>query len=64
MNQRVIVSKNCMFIDERGRLVKKDLVIRGKEIYGRPSAMEDSNVQVMERMRRSREQRNSRSKSR
>ena len=34
LNERVIVSKNCTYIDERGRLVTQDLVIKGKDIYG------------------------------
>ena len=63
-NQRVVVSKNCMFIDERGRLVQKDLVIKGKEVYGRPSALDNSTNDVTDRMRRSREQRRSRSRER
>lgn len=36
MQQRTIVSKNTYFIDERGRLVKQDLVIQGNKVYGRP----------------------------
>lgn len=30
INSRLIVSKNCTFIDEKGRLVQKDLVIKGQ----------------------------------
>jgi hypothetical protein len=37
INQRVVVSKNCTFIDEKGRLVSKDLVIKGRDVYGIPS---------------------------
>lgn len=33
-NQQPIISKNCTFIDERGRLVQKDLIIKGKDVYG------------------------------
>jgi len=36
LRQRAIVSKNCTFIDERGRLVQKDLIIKGAEVYGVP----------------------------
>jgi hypothetical protein len=35
MQQRTIVSKDTYFIDERGRLVKQDLVIQGNKVYGR-----------------------------
>ena len=49
--QRPIVSKNCTFIDEKGRLVQKDLVIKGADIYGQPR-LEDSSVQAMQRMKR------------
>lgn len=38
VNERVIVSKNCTYIDERGRLVTQDLVIKGKEVFGIPIA--------------------------
>lgn len=44
--ERTIVSKNCTFIDERGRLVQQDLIIKGGEVYGR-SHLADSNVQAM-----------------
>lgn len=36
INERMIVSKNCTFIDERGRLVQKDLIIKGRDVYGAP----------------------------
>jgi hypothetical protein len=51
VNQRSIVSKNCTFIDEKGRLVQKDLVIKGKDVYGQ-SRIEDSTAQAFERMKR------------
>jgi hypothetical protein len=35
MQQRTIVSKDTYFIDERGRLVKQDLIIQGNRVYGR-----------------------------
>lgn len=46
MPQRPIVSKNCTFIDDKGRLVQKDLVIKGSDIYGQPR-LEDSSLQAM-----------------
>lgn len=52
-NQRTIVSKNCTFIDERGRLVQKDLVIKGAQVYGAPS-YDYSDQSVISRMNRSR----------
>lgn len=52
----MIVSKNCTFIDERGRLVQKDLIIKGKEVYGAPgSNNDDSSQYFLERMKRSKE---------
>lgn len=62
-NQRTIVSKNCTFIDERGRLVQKDLVIKGQQVYGAPG-YDTSDQSVMNRMRRSREEKKKRSTSR
>lgn len=47
------MSKNCTFIDERGRLVQKDLVIKGRDVYGAPG-YECSDQSVLDRMRRSR----------
>ena len=47
------MSKNCTFIDERGRLVQKDLVIKGRDVYGAPG-YECSDQTVLDRMRRSR----------
>ena len=63
-NERTIVSRNCTFIDERGRLVQKDLVIKGSDVYGVPSQMQDSNQYFLERMRRSKDDRKKRSRSR
>jgi len=57
------VSKNCTFIDENGRLVQKDLVIKGNNVYG-VSKMEDSNAYALERMKRAKESHRRRSKSR
>jgi hypothetical protein len=62
-SQRAIVSRNCTFIDEKGRLVHQDLVIRGGDVYG-VSRNEDSTAQALERMRRTKESRRSRSRSR
>jgi hypothetical protein len=47
LNDRVIVSKNCTYIDERGRLVTQDLVIKGKDVYGIPSATKNIEQTVM-----------------
>jgi hypothetical protein len=63
MQQRTIVSKDTYFIDERGRLVKQDLVIQGNRVYGRGKDQSAEQI-AMERMRRSREHHRSRSKSR
>ena len=63
INPRTIVSKNCTFIDERGRLVQKDLVIKGQQAYGAPG-YDTSDQSIMDRMRRSREDRRKRSTSR
>jgi hypothetical protein len=62
-NQRPIVSKNCTFIDERGRLVQQDLIIKGRDVYGQ-SRIDDSTTQALERMRRMKESHRSRSRSR
>ena len=62
-NQRAIVSKNCTFIDERGRLVQQDLIIKGKDVYGQ-NRIDDSTTQAFERMRRTKESHRSRSRSR
>lgn len=64
MNERMIVSKNCTFIDEKGRLVQKDLIIKGREVYGVPGNAEDSSQYFLDRMRRSRDELKQRSKSR
>lgn len=61
--ERIIVTKDCTFIDERGRLVKQDLIIKGNQVYGKPT-LQNTESEVFERMRRSREGRRSRSKSR
>ena len=50
---RTIVSKNCTFIDEKGRLVQRDLVIKGSQVYGAPQ-YDYSDQSIMERMNRSR----------
>ena len=63
MQQRTIVSKDTYFIDERGRLVKQDLVIQGSKVYGRNNNQSAEQMAV-DRMRRSREHHRSRSKSR
>lgn len=63
VNQRTIVSKNCTFIDEKGRLVQRDLVIKGSQVYGAPN-YDYSDQSVMDRMNRSREERRKRSSSR
>lgn len=47
INDRVIVSKNCTYIDERGRLVTQDLVIKGKEVYGVPSSNKNIDQSVI-----------------
>ena len=63
IDDRAIVSKNCTFIDQRGRLVQKDLVIKGKDVYGVPTR-NDSEQVVLERMKKARESRRKRSNSR
>lgn len=47
LNERVIVSKNCTFIDEKGKLVTQDLVIKGKEIYGVPNSQKNIDQVVL-----------------
>ena len=49
-----MVSKDTYFIDERGQLVKQDLVIKGKDVYGRPMMRESGDMKAYERMKRSR----------
>lgn len=47
LNERVIVSKNCTFIDEKGKLVTQDLVIKGKETYGVPNSQKNIDQVVL-----------------
>jgi len=47
INDRVIVTKNCTFIDEKGKLVTQDLVIKGKEVYGIPQSQKNIDQVVL-----------------
>ena len=63
IDERVIVSKNTFFINEQGKLVHQDLVIKGDKYYGKPAKDFDESI-VYNRLKRSREKRKSRSRER
>ena len=37
LEERVIVCKDTFFIDNKGKLVQKDLVIKGNKTYSKPT---------------------------
>ena len=60
---RTIVSKDVCFIDEKGRLVRKDIIIRGNRMESGGDSTFDEN-KVLNRMRQSREKRREKSRER
>ena len=55
------MSKNTFFIDNRGQLVQRDLVIKGNKTYSKPTKEFDESI-AYNRLRKSREKRKSRSR--
>lgn len=63
INSKTFISKDVSFIDEKGRLVRKDLIIKGNKVSSGVESKFDEQ-KVFNRMRNSREKRRSKSRER